>query len=97
MCWATREVKKRDTTLSVFFLFAVSSSSLRSSAKFHPAGTTPPPRTLAQIHDGVRARSLTVSLSDERRRGSINDLVLALVFVLAVALTIAAIYVAATS
>ena len=96
MCWATREVKKRDTTLSVFFLFAVSSSSLRSSAKFHPAGTTPP-RTLAQIHDGVRARSLTVSLSDERRRGSINDLVLALVFVLAVALTIAAIYVAATS
>ena len=47
--------------------------------------------------DGVRARSLTVSLGDERRSGSMNDLALALVFVLAVALLIAAIYVAVTS
>jgi thiol:disulfide interchange protein len=45
-----------------------------------------------------RARSLAVSLGgEERRRGSMRDLALALSFVLTLALTIAAIYVVATS
>jgi hypothetical protein len=38
-----------------------------------------------------------LSLGDERRSGSMNDLALALVFMLAVALLITAIYVAVTS